>query len=133
MNLAGLLRFLFILAYFVFDFFFLFLQIALRDRLSIVADVEGEELVSCWRDVVRIRVLASDSSIFVQYIGRDPVRESVLAEQGFEILLMLSDAGHERIGIREGIAGLLSWLALSIAFCAEQQGNKHGQGSGRSD
>jgi hypothetical protein len=40
MNFAGFLGFLFIAVYFVFDFFFLFLQIALRHRLSVVADVE---------------------------------------------------------------------------------------------
>jgi hypothetical protein len=76
-----------------------------------VADVEGEELVGCWRDVVGIRVLASDLSFFVQRVGRDPVLLGVLAEQGFQILLMLGDAGDERIGIREGILHLLSWLA----------------------
>src|SRR5579863_5820353 len=89
MNFIGFLCFLFVLAYFMFDLFFLFLQIALRHRLSIVADVEDEEFVSSWRDVVRIRVLASDLSFFVQRISRDPVRVGVLAEQGFEILLML--------------------------------------------
>jgi hypothetical protein len=61
-----------------------------------------------------------------------------LAKQEFEILLMLGHTGNERIGIREGILHFLSWLALSIALRAEQQGNKHtgdkrGQGAGRSD
>jgi hypothetical protein len=83
-------------------------------------------------------VLASDLSFFVQRVGRDPIRVSVLAEQGLDILLMLGDAGDERIGIREGILHFLSWLALRIALRAEQQGNKHtgdkrGQGAGHSD
>jgi hypothetical protein len=74
----------------------------------------------------------------VQRIGRDPIRIGVLAEQGFEILLMLGDTVDERIGIRERILHLLSWLVLRIAFGAEQHdnkhgGNEHGQGAGRSD
>ena len=59
-----------------------------------MADMEAEEFIGCRSKVIRARVLATDIPILVERIDGRLVRECVLAQEGFDPLLVLRHLRH---------------------------------------
>jgi hypothetical protein len=55
-----------------------------------MADMKSEEIVSCRGNVIGVSMLAPDIPILVERLHRRFVRERVLAEERFDLFLVLS-------------------------------------------
>jgi len=76
------------------DLSLLLIQIALRYGLPVMADMKSEEIVGCRGDVIGVSMLAPDIPILAERVHGRFIRERVLAEERFDLFLVLSHLHH---------------------------------------
>src|ERR1700722_3225585 len=91
----------------------------LRNRFSVVTDVQGENLVRCRWDVVDVGMLTSHGTSLVERGKRGLIRESVLGQQRLDLLLMFCYTRYQSLSIWKGRLGGKQQRILSYQPSAE--------------